>query len=240
MHGSLAQNKVLLDTLVQRLAPLTEASFAVCLPHTYLFQAQALLQGTNIAWGAQNISKYDVGPMTGEISASMVQDFGCEYVIVGHSERNGWYCETNEHVAMKFAAALQAGLTPIVCIGESQEERASGVTEQVIGRRLDAVINTVGVHALANAVISYEPKWAIGTGITATPEQAQTEHAFLRKRVAALDPEVAKTLKIVYGGSVKPSNASQLFAMPDIDGGLIGRCALNVDEFEAICRAACR
>ncbi|MBK9326357.1 MAG: triose-phosphate isomerase [Thiobacillaceae bacterium] len=236
MHGSLAENKALLAGVLAGMGDV-KAGVAVCVPFPYLSQAQAGLTGSAVAWGAQNMSQHAKGAYTGEVSASMLKDFGCTYVIVGHSERRALYGESDAVVAEKFAAAQAAGLTPILCVGETLEERESGVTEQVVGRQLDVVIAKCGVAALARAVVAYEPVWAIGTGKTATPEQAQTVHAFIRGRVRALDAAVASGLVIQYGGSMKASNAVELLSQPDIDGGLIGGASLNAEEFLAICRA---
>ena len=237
MHGSLAENAVLLSALKPALAGIEAV---VCVPFPYLAQAQAELTGSSIAWGAQNVSEQAKGAFTGEVSASMLLDFGCTYVIVGHSERRSLYGESDALVARKYVAAQAAGLTPILCVGESLAERESGVTEAVVSRQLDAVIDAAGVASLAKAVIAYEPVWAIGTGKTASPEQAQAVHAFIRSRVAALDASVADQLVIQYGGSVKAANAAELMAQPDIDGGLIGGASLVADEFVAICRAAAK
>jgi triosephosphate isomerase len=237
MHGSLADNAALLAAIKPALAGIEAA---VCVPFPYLAQAQAALAGSSIAWGAQNVSEQPKGAFTGEVSAAMLLDFGCRYAIVGHSERRSLYGETDAVVAKKYLAAQAAGLTPILCVGESLEERESGVTEDVVARQLDAVIEAAGVASLAKAVVAYEPVWAIGTGKTATPEQAQAVHAFIRGRIAALDKGVAEGLTIQYGGSVKAANAAELMAQPDIDGGLIGGASLVVDEFVAICKAAAR
>jgi triosephosphate isomerase len=237
MHGSLAENAALLSALKPALAGIEAV---VCVPFPYLAQAQAELTGSSIAWGAQNVSEQAKGAFTGEVSASMLLDFGCTYVIVGHSERRSLYGESDALVARKYVAAQAAGLTPILCVGESLAERESGVTEAVVSRQLDAVIDAAGVASLAKAVIAYEPVWAIGTGKTASPEQAQAVHAFIRGRVAALDAGVAGQLVIQYGGSVKAANAAELMAQPDIDGGLIGGASLVADEFVAICRAAAK
>ncbi|MEW6414629.1 MAG: triose-phosphate isomerase [Pseudomonadota bacterium] len=235
MNGSLAENAALLAAIKPALAGIEAA---VCVPFPYLAQAQAALAGSSIAWGAQNLSDQAKGAYTGEVSASMLRDFACTYVIVGHSERRSLYGESDELVAKKYMAAQAAGLVPILCVGESLAEREAGVTEQVVARQLDAVIAAAGVASLANAVVAYEPVWAIGTGKTASPEQAQAVHAFIRGKVAALDPAVAAGLVIQYGGSVKASNAAELMTQPDIDGGLIGGASLVADEFIAICRAA--
>lgn len=237
MHGSLVENDALLSALKPALAGIEAV---VCVPFPYLAQAQAELTGSSIAWGAQNVSEQAKGAFTGEVSASMLLDFGCTYVIVGHSERRSLYGESDTLVARKYVAAQAAGLTPILCVGESLAERESGVTEAVVSRQIDAVIDAAGVASLARAVIAYEPVWAIGTGKTASPEQAQAVHAFIRGRVAALDASVADQLVIQYGGSVKAANAAELMAQPDIDGGLIGGASLVADEFVAICRAAAK
>ena len=237
-NGDLASNQRLLGQLLGDLAGLTGVECAVCVPYPYLAQTQQLLAGTTVAWGGQDVSQFGAGAYTGAVTAAMLREFGCRYVIVGHSERRSIFGESNATVAAKFGAALQAGLTPIFCIGETLQERESGAMEQVVGEQLDAVMGAEGVVALAKAVIAYEPVWAIGTGKTATPEQAQAAHAFIRGRIAAQDVAVASALRILYGGSVKAANAAQLFAMPDIDGGLIGGAALVAEEFMAICRAA--
>ena len=236
MHGSLAENEALLSGVLAGLGSV-KAGVAVCVPYPYLAQVQARLTGSAVAWGAQNLSQHGKGAFTGEVSAAMLKDFGCAYVIVGHSERRALYGESDEVVAEKFAAAQAAGLIPILCVGETLAERESGITEQVVARQLDAVIGKCGVDALAKAVVAYEPVWAIGTGKTATPEQAQAVHAFIRGRVFALDAAVADGLIIQYGGSMKAANAAELLSQPDIDGGLIGGAALVAEEFLAICRA---
>ncbi len=237
MHGSLAENEALLTGLLAGV-PTVKVDVAVCVPFPYLAQVQARLSGSPIAWGAQNLSQHGKGAFTGEVSAAMLRDFGCKYVIVGHSERRSLYGETDQVVAEKFEAAQAAGLVPILCVGETLSEREAGITETVVARQLDAVIAKSGVGALADAVVAYEPVWAIGTGKTATPQQAQQVHAFIRSKIAALDPAVAQGLRIQYGGSMKANNAAELLAQPDIDGGLIGGASLVADEFLAICRAA--
>ena len=238
MNGNLAANQTLLAALPPLLSRLTGMNCAICAPYPYLAQVEQALKGTNIVWGAQDVCQYDNGAYTGGVSAAMLADFGCSYVLVGHSERRVIFGESDQLVALKFATAQKAGLTPILCVGETLAERESGVTEQVIARQLDAVIGNSGVAALARTVIAYEPVWAIGTGKTATPDEAQAVHAFIRARVAVQDARVAAGLVIQYGGSVKASNAQTLFSMPDIDGGLIGGAALIAEEFAAICRAA--
>jgi triosephosphate isomerase len=238
MHGGLAGNRTLLQDLVQAIGKGGGADCAVCVPFPYLGQAQELLNGSAIAWGAQTLSEHAQGAFTGEVSASMLREFGCRYVIVGHSERRSLYGENNEAVAAKFVAATAGGLTPILCLGETLEQREQGVTEQVIAAQLDAVTQKSGVGAFAGAVIAYEPVWAIGTGRTATPQQAQDVHAFIRGRLAKSDAALAQRMQILYGGSVKPQNASELFGMADIDGGLIGGASLVAQDFLAICAAA--
>lgn len=238
MHGNLARNKALLDALLPGLRTLCDADYGVCVPYPYLAQAQSLLQGSNIAWGAQNLSQHEQGAFTGAVAPGMLVDFGCRYVIIGHSERRALFHESNEIAAAKFDAAIKFGMTPIFCVGETLQEREDGVTEQVVAKQLEVVLNHAGAESVAKSVIAYEPVWAIGTGKTATPEQAQAVHAFIRQRVAQLDGTVAQGLRILYGGSMKPGNAAELMAMPDIDGGLIGGASLVAEEFLAICRAA--
>jgi triosephosphate isomerase len=238
MHGGIVQNRDLLHAIVSRTAGAEKASIAVAVPYPYLSQAQSVLANTHISWGAQNVSQHEKGAYTGEVSAAMLFDFGCRYAIVGHSERRTLYGEDSQTVALKFKAAQAAGLTPILCIGETLDQREAGVTEQVVAEQLDAVIELTGVNALSNSVLAYEPVWAIGTGKTATPQQAQDVHAFIRSRIAVHDTEVSAKLQILYGGSVKASNAAELFGMSDIDGGLIGGASLIADEFIAICDAA--
>jgi len=237
MYGGLARNAELLDAVRRGMDQIQGVDCAVCVPFPYLPQAQQKLSGSNVKWGAQNVHQLDKGAFTGEVSATMLRDFGCSYAIVGHSERRAYYGEASHLVAEKFMAAQQAGITPILCVGETLEQRESGITESVVAGQLDALIQLGGVQALQNGVIAYEPVWAIGTGKTATSEQAQAIHAFIRQRIASLDGQVAAKLGILYGGSVKANNAAELFAMPDIDGGLIGGASLVADDFLAICRA---
>lgn len=238
MNGSQAASGALLDALVRSLRDLKRVEVAICPPFVYLPLVAQGLAGTAIRWGGQNLSDQAPGAFTGEISGAMLKDIGCSVVIVGHSERRALYGESDDLVARKFRTAQQCGLIPILCVGESLSEREANQTEAVVARQLDAVIGQAGVAALNNAVIAYEPVWAIGTGRTASPEQAQAVHHFIRSRIAARDAKVADGLRILYGGSVKASNAKELFAQPDIDGGLIGGASLIADEFVAICRAA--
>ena len=238
MHGNLKQNQALLESYVQTLSKLKHTQVVVCAPYPYLTQLQNMLANTDIAWGAQNMAKSEVGPFTGEVSAEMLRDFGCEYVIIGHSERATAYCESDENIAQKFVVAKQYDLTPILCVGETLIEREAGMMEMVVGKQLDAIINTHGAAMFADAIISYEPIWAIGTGLAATPEQAKNMHLFIRNKIANLNADAANHLKILYGGSVNPQNAVQLFAVDNIDGGLIGKCSLNAQEFAGVCHAA--
>ena len=240
MHGSLRANASLLDALKAGLKTSDGVVHAVCVPFPYLGQVSAALAGSAIAWGAQNLSEHDSGAYTGEISGAMLKEFGCRFVIVGHSERRTLYGEDDRRVAAKFVAARRAGLTPILCVGETLEQRERGETQSVVGRQLDAVVGAAGVGALGDAVLAYEPVWAIGSGRNATPQQAQDVHAFARARLAAHDRALAGNLTILYGGSVKAANAAELFAMPDIDGGLIGGASLVAEDFIAICAAARR
>ncbi len=238
MNGSRASVQTLLSGILSGIEDVSRCEVAVCPPFLYIPQAQSMLTGSPVAWGGQNLSTEAAGAFTGEIAASMLLDFGCTYVIVGHSERRSLYGEDDALVARKFAVARDSGLKPILCLGETLEEREQGVTESVVARQLDAVIEAVGVEGLGAGVIAYEPVWAIGTGRTATPEQAQEVHAFIRERIAAQNEQVAQDLRILYGGSMKPGNAGDLMAKPDIDGGLIGGASLVADDFLGICRAA--
>lgn len=238
MNGSRASIKALLDGIKQGIRDVTKVEVVVCAPYIYLPDVEAQLSGSPVAWGAQNLSTEASGAFTGEIAASMLLDFHCRYVIVGHSERRALYGESDAVVAKKFAVARAAGLVPILCVGETLAEREQGVTEQVVARQLQAVIDLEGVTALADGVIAYEPVWAIGTGKTASPEQAQEVHAYIRRSLAASDAAVAEQVRILYGGSMNASNAAALLAQADIDGGLIGGASLKAEDFLTICRAA--
>jgi triosephosphate isomerase (TIM) len=233
MNGGLVANAALLSALVAGWEPAAGRQIAVCVPFPYLAQVSAGLAATAIAWGAQDVSEHESGAFTGEVSAGMLVEFGCRYVIVGHSERRQSYGDTDAVVAAKAVAALAAGLTPIACVGETLAERDAGVTMDVVLRQLDAVLAAVGANA-ARLVVAYEPVWAIGTGRTASPEEAQAVHAALRARLAQAG---AADVALLYGGSVKADNAKALFAMTDIDGGLIGGASLKAAEFLAIARA---
>ena len=237
LNGSLSSVKQLVDGIKAGADGIGKNEAAVCPPFIYISLVSNLLAGSNIALGSQDVSDQDSGAFTGEISGSMLNDFSCKYAIVGHSERRSLYAEDDQLTARKFAAARKVGLKPILCVGELLEEREQGITEQVVARQLDAVIELEGVAALKDAVIAYEPVWAIGTGKTASPDQAQDVHAFIRNKISGLDAGVADKVQILYGGSVKGANAQELFAMPDIDGGLIGGASLQAEEFLAICKA---
>ncbi len=238
MNGSLAANERLLDALKAGLKPVAGLEFAVFAPFPYLAAISSLLSGSFIGWGAQDVSEHDVGAYTGEVSGSMLREFGCRYVLVGHSERRQLFGEVDMQVAAKFAAAQRHGLIPILCVGETLEQRELGATEVVVGRQLDAVLDLTGIVALKNAVVAYEPVWAIGTGKNASPDQAQAVHAFIRERLALRSKEIADAVTLLYGGSVKASNAAELFTQPDVDGGLIGGASLIADDFLAICKSA--
>ena len=237
MNGSRASVTALLDGLKQGL-PADSVEILVCAPYIHIPLVADELEGSAIGLGAQTVSEYANGAYTGEISVDMLKDYGCRYVIIGHSERRHIFAETNETVAKKFCYAREQGLEVILCLGERLQEREAGMTEQVLSEQLDAVIAKAGIAAFSGAVIAYEPVWAIGTGLTATPEQAQAAHNFIRLQVARHDDRIADELRILYGGSVKADNAAGLFSMADVDGGLIGGASLKVDDFLAICRAA--
>ncbi len=240
MNGSLAANAALLTALLaeKQSSACQMVVRAVCVPTPYLAQCQNLLSDSNIAWGAQDLSAQAEGAFTGEVAAGMLQDFACRYVIVGHSERRTYHAESNELVARKAVQALANGLIPIVCVGETLAEREAGQTEAVVSAQLDAVLSALAADEVSNLVVAYEPVWAIGTGRTATPEMAQEVHQLLRLRLAQVNQAAAGQVAILYGGSMKPDNAAQLLAMPDIDGGLIGGAALKAADFLAIVAAA--
>lgn len=236
MNGNLEQNAQLLEAFKTGFDG--SADTAVFPPAVYLAQAQAALAGTSIAYGVQNAYFEEKGAFTGETSLGMAKEFGAQYVLIGHSERRELFGETDEQVAVKTAATLAAGLIPMVCVGETLAQREAGETEQVVQAQVEAVLNKVGIAAFETIVIAYEPVWAIGTGKTATPEQAQQVHAFIRGLLAQHDADVATKTRILYGGSVKAASAEALFGQPDIDGGLVGGASLIADEFVAICNAA--
>ncbi len=237
MNGSLAANQALVQAMLDGLNGATPAAaMALCAPAPYLAQLQTLLQGSPIAWGAQDVSAHEIGAYTGEVSVGMLKDFACRYAIVGHSERRQYHGETDELVAAKAQRALAAGVTPIVCLGETLDQREAGETEAVVKRQLAAVIHAVG-HCVTEVVVAYEPVWAIGTGKTATPDMAQAVHAVLRSQLAAASTN-AKRVPILYGGSMNATNAASLLAQPDIDGGLIGGASLKAADFLQIVSAA--
>ncbi len=238
MHGTQSEAATLIDGILAGLDTIENAEVVVCPPFTLISFVAKVLNSSGIGHGAQNLNVNDVGAYTGEVSGPMLQDLGCTYVIVGHSERRALYGENDDIVADKFRAAQQHGLVPILCVGEALEQREKNQTEKVITRQLDAVIDIVGIEGFSQAVIAYEPIWAIGTGMTATPEQAQDVHRFIREKLSGLDSTIAANLRLQYGGSVKGANAQGLFNQPDIDGGLIGGASLQADEFLNICRAA--
>lgn len=237
MHGTLEDVRELMRGIVEGLSGAETAEVAVFPPYVYLPEVEALAGG-RLAWGAQDLSEHDQGAFTGEVSGAMIADFGCRYVLVGHSERRSIFRETDEQVAAKFEAARRHGLAPVLCVGESLEEREADDTEKVVGRQLDAVLKIVDASALDGAVIAYEPVWAIGTGRTATPDQAQAVHAYIRDKLRRADDTMASDMRILYGGSVKAANAGELFSMADIDGGLVGGASLKAADFLAIARAA--
>ncbi len=239
MNGSLTANSALLaDLSAGLMSEQVDCDIAVCVPAPYLAQCQSALSGSALAWGAQDVSAHASGAYTGEVAATMLSDFACRYVIVGHSERRAYHAETSQLVAQKTVAALQSGLTPIVCVGETLAEREAGQTDAIVGQQLDAVLALISASDLAKIVVAYEPVWAIGTGKTATPQMAQDVHAALRLKLAAKDAKAATAISILYGGSMKPDNAAELMAMPDIDGGLIGGASLKAADFLAIAAAA--
>jgi triosephosphate isomerase len=238
MYGTRAENAALVRTLLDLLQPGARAEVLVCPPFVYLWETGRLLKDSEVALGAQSVCAESLGAFTGEVSGAMLRDVGCRYVLVGHSERRQLYGESDSLVARKFMAAQAQGLVPVLCVGETLEEREGGRTTEVVARQLEAVLSVSGVGSLASAVIAYEPVWAIGTGRTASPEQAQDVHAMIRGKVAALDATIGSSVRILYGGSVKASNARELFAMADIDGGLVGGASLKAEEFAQICAAA--
>ena len=238
MHGNLEQNEFLLKSYVSALSGYQLTKVVVCVPYPYLAQAQRILQNTSIAWGAQNLAKNEDGPFTGEVSARMLRDFGSEYVILGHSERATAYCESDENIAQKFMMAKKHGLTPILCVGETLIEREAGVMELKVGKQLDTIIDLYGASVFDDAIISYEPIWAIGTGLAASPEQVKAMHKFISEKLKKASDSKKNSFKILYGGSVNPQNAVQLFQIENVDGGLIGKCSLSTSAFEGICQAA--
>ena len=237
LNGSLISNAGLLNSLVSGVVTSEDKHCGVCVPSPYLAQVESLLRGTAIGWGSQDVSRYASGAYTGDVSAVMVAEFGSQYAIVGHSERRAIFGDSDAVVADKFGRVNNAGLTPILCVGESLSEREANLTETVVLRQLKCVVDAHGIESLQGAILAYEPVWAIGTGKTASPAQAEAVHEFLRGTVAKMDAGVANNLPILYGGSVKKSNAAEIFAMPNVDGGLIGGAALVAEDFLGIWQA---
>jgi len=245
MNGSSAQNQALIDGILSETDTFSSVDVAIFPPAVYLQQVQQRLEGSSLDWGTQNVSSYPKGPFTGEISASMLNDFNCKYVLIGHSERRCLYDEVDldlsvldRIIAEKYVMAVNKNVTPIICIGETPAEHEANRTEEIIIGHLDTIIDHQGIGALSQTVLAYEPVWAIGTGLSATPEWAQEVHQLMRERIASHDKNIAENIRILYGGSVKGNNASPLFSMPDVDGGLIGGASLIADEFVTICQAA--
>ena len=237
MHGSSTDAGRLVGELIAMNVGGGAAEVVVCPPFVYLSEVRQRLRGYAILLGAQDVCAEDIGAHTGEVSASMLADIGCQFVIVGHSERRALYREDDALIARKFVAVQRQGLVPILCVGESLDERERGATHDVVSRQLAVVLDLAGVAGFGAAIVAYEPVWAIGTGRTATPEQAQEVHALIRGRISEKDATIAASLRVLYGGSVKASNAAELFAKPDVDGGLIGGASLRADEFGRICAA---
>ncbi|MCK5325945.1 MAG: triose-phosphate isomerase [Woeseiaceae bacterium] len=238
MHGDAVSNAELIAGILAGAPDAEHVGLLVCPPYPYLASVASQLHGSRVQLGAQNVAEHESGAYTGEVAGAMLRDIGCAFAIVGHSERRSQYGESSSQVAAKFAAALAAGLTPILCVGETLQERESGSTESVINEQLNVALDLNGIAAFGSAVVAYEPVWAIGTGMTATPEQAQDVHRHIRGVLAEHDSAVAEGVQILYGGSVKGDNAAGLFGMPDIDGGLIGGASLKAADFLAIARAA--
>ncbi len=238
MNGSLASIEALIAGIKAGLSDVDKADMAVCPPFVYIPRVRELIGDAPLALGSQNICDQASGAFTGEISGAMLQEFGCRYAIIGHSERRSLYGESNALIAARFAMALETGITPILCVGETLEQREADVTEQVVGEQLDAIIDGSGIEAIGQCVIAYEPVWAIGTGKTASPEQAQAVHAYIRGKLAAQNAEVADKVRILYGGSMNAGNAAELLSQPDIDGGLIGGASLKAEDFLAIGKSA--
>ena len=238
LNGSKQSISQLLEGILGGIQDVKKAEVAVCPPAVYLQQVAELLKDSPVQWGGQNVSEHASGAFTGEVAASMLVEFGCKYTIIGHSERRSIFGENDKQIVQKYIALKNAGIIPILCVGELLEEREAGKTEEVVGRQIDAALNVAGIEQFENAVIAYEPVWAIATGFTASPAQAQEVHAFIRQRLAEKDSTIANGVQILYGGSVKPDNAKELLAQADIDGGLIGGASLDAADFLSICCAA--
>jgi triosephosphate isomerase len=243
MHGDIHSNQTLLEGITNGVREFKNADYVVCAPNPYLFQARELLKNTNVAWGGQNVNQFEQGAFTGAVAPHMLTDLGCTYVLLGHSERRSLFHETNLTASARFEAAIKAGLTPILCVGETKAEHDAGLTEVIVASQMDAVMATLDEKEFALAmkldmVFAYEPVWAIGSGTTASPEHAQTMHHFIRNRIAKRNVEAAEKVRIIYGGSLKAKSAEDMFSMQDIDGGLVGGASLLVDEFVSICKVA--
>jgi len=238
MNGTKEEVSSLLSGVKQKVAAFSKINIAVFPSFVFLDQVSNELKGSNVDFGAQNLCEYEKGAYTGEVSGFMLKDFECDYVLIGHSERRHVFGESNEVTATKFMLAQANGLIPVLCVGETQQEREANQTDKVVFEQIEAIIAKAGIDALKNSIIAYEPVWAIGTGLTATPEQAQEVHAYIREMITKQDADLAENLIIVYGGSVKGSNAAEIFAKPDVDGGLIGGASLKPDDFATICEAA--
>ena len=236
MNGSLSFYESYLNTLKDGLCDLNTIDIGLCVPYPYLAQAQHILNGSNISWGSQNIAKFKDGPHTGEVSALMLNDFGVQYVIVGHSERSTAYCESNENIADKFNAVKKYNMTPVLCVGENLIEREAGIMEKVVASQIETIIKCYGAEIFSNSIIAYEPIWAIGTDMAASPEQTNHMCNYIRELINQDELNEINNLKIVYGGSLNAENAVQLFGLESVDGGLIGRAAINSEEFIRICR----
>ena len=238
MNGSLSFNESFLKNIKINFSKFENLNIGICLPYPYLFQAQKFLQNTNINWGSQNVAKFENGPHTGEVSAKMLEEFGAKYVIVGHSERSTAYCESDENIAAKFEKIKKYKMIPVLCVGETLIEREAGIMESVVSTQIKTIIKIFGNEIFENSIIAYEPIWAIGSDMAATPEQANKMCIFIRNLVCANNKKEFKNFNIIYGGSVNPKNALQLFASESLDGVLIGRASINFDEFSHICSAA--
>ena len=238
MNGSLSFYDDYLKGLKNGLHDIDNIDVGLCVPYPYLAQAQSILNGSNISWGSQNIAKFENGPYTGEVSATMLNDFGVQYVIVGHSERATAYCESNENIADKFNAIKKYNMTPVLCVGENLIEHEAGIMEKVVASQIEAIIKCYGVEIFSDSIIAYEPIWAIGTDMAASPEQTNHMCSYIRKLINQDELNEVKNLKIVYGGSLNSENAVQLFGLKSVDGGLIGRAAINIEEFIKICQSA--
>lgn len=238
MNGKLRENRQLIEAILGKLPPLSGVTIGVCPPYPYLPPVHQQIKNTGIRLGAQNLSTHPTGAMTGEVSGPMLKELGCHYVLVGHSERRTLFGESNIDIARKTATALESGLTPVICIGETEEQRLLDRTEEVLAQQLNAVISRIGAAALSRVVVAYEPVWAIGTGNSASPNQVQEAHAFIRSLLANYTADSARDIPLLYGGSVKPGNAGELFAQPDVNGGLIGGASLKAEDFVSICQSA--